>query len=572
MVNLSIDGRETSVAEGTTILEAAEGLGIHIPMLCALKDLNIIGSCRVCLVQVDGESAPCAACSTPVREGMQVRTGDPRVVAMRRANVEALLDSHRSECTSCVRADTCALREIAADLFVGESGCEAPQRGIWNEDFPLIRDSSKCIKCMRCVAICEKVQHCAVWEPVGSGVHADVAVKGALDISDAGCALCGQCITHCPTGALSARSDIDRVLDAILDPEVMTVVQVAPAVRSAWGEGVNLSREAATPKRMASALRALGFDRVFDTDFAADLTIMEEGSEFLEFLKSDKPRPMFTSCCPGWVRFSKLYHPEIVAQLSSAKSPHQMLGALVKNTLGEAMEAAGKKSIFCVSIMPCVAKKYECDVPELRTEGGRDVDAVLTVREFDRMLRMFSVDCAALEETDFDSPLGLSTGAGVIFGRTGGVMEAALRTAAFLLTGEKPDFDICDCTAASTQRPWMDKQLEIGGSVIKIAVVNGLGNTEKLLNALAAGEVAYDFVEVMACPGGCVGGGGQPIRFNHEFADERATVLNRLDADDELRMSHENPDIRKLYETCLGQPLSHKSHAWLHTEQMDWTI
>ena len=425
---------------------------------------------------------------------------------------------------------------------------------------------------MRCVAFCEKVQQCAVWEKTGSGISANVSVKDGLEITQAGCALCGQCITHCPTGALTARSDINKVMDALLDPEVFTVIQVAPAVRAAWGEGVGLPSQEATLGRMASALRALGFDRVFDTDFAADLTIMEEGSEFLEFIKGDGPRPMFTSCCPGWVRFAKLHHPQIVPQLSSSKSPHQMMGAVVKNTLGEAARQAGCKRIFCVSVMPCVAKKYECDVPELATEGGLDVDAVLTVREFDRMLRMFSVDCAALEESDFDSPLGLSTGAGTIFGRTGGVMEAALRTAVSILLGEPASFESCDCTAATPQQPWMEKALEVAGLTIRIAVASGLGNTEKLLSALEAGEVEYDFVEIMACPGGCVGGGGQPIHFNCELATERAAVLDRLDVEDNLRMSHDNPDIQRLYETYLEKPLSHTAHEWLHTNQVNWTI
>lgn len=572
MVNLKINGREVSVAEGTTILEAAKELDIKIPTLCALKDLNIIGACRVCLVQVEGEAVPCTACNTAVREGMNIRTDTPEVTAMRRANVEAIMGTHRSECTSCARVDTCALRELAADFAVGEQGGAMPAKGEWDENFPLIRDESKCIKCMRCVAFCKKVQQCAVWETTGNGTNMDICVKDGLDISKAGCALCGQCVTHCPTGALTARNDINKVMNAILDPEVMTVVQVAPAVRVAWGEGVGLTREQATPKRMASALRSLGFDRVFDTDFAADLTIMEEGSEFLEFIKSDKPRPMFTSCCPGWVRFAKLHHPDIVPQLSSAKSPHEMLGALVKNTLVDDMTQAGKKKLFCVSVMPCVAKKYECDVPELSTKGGKDVDAVLTVREFDRMLRMFSIDCAALAETDFDNPLGASTGAGTIFGRTGGVMEAALRTASFILTGEAPSFEACDCTAASEEQPWMAKTLEIAGATIKIAVVNGLGNTEKLLNALESGAAAYDFVEVMACPGGCVGGGGQPITFNEELAGPRTAALNLLDETDTLRLSHENPAVQELYAKHLGAPLGHVSHEWLHTDQVAWTI
>lgn len=307
MVRLSIDGLQVEVEQDATILDAAEALGIRIPTLCALKNLNIIGSCRVCLVQVEGEGGLCAACNTPVREGMRVRTNTPQVIAARRANTEALLESHRSACTTCVRVDTCALRALAADLAVGETSCAMPDTGQWNQDFPLIRDSSKCIKCMRCVAFCEKVQQCAVWEKTGSGISANVSVKDGLEITQAGCALCGQCITHCPTGALTARSDINKVMDALLDPEVFTVIQVAPAVRAAWGEGVGLPSQEATPGRMASALRALGFDRVFDTDFAADLTIMEEGSEFLEFIKGDGPRPMFTSCCPGWVQIGRAH-------------------------------------------------------------------------------------------------------------------------------------------------------------------------------------------------------------------------------------------------------------------------
>ena len=375
-------------------------------------------------------------------------------------------------------------------------------------------------------------------------------------------------------------------------------MQVAPAVRAAWGEGVGLSRDEATPGRLAAALHAVGFDKVFDTDFAADLTIMEEGSEFVEFLGSDAPRPMFTSCCPGWVRFVKQHYPRFTAQLSSAKSPHQMMGAVVKNTLAAEADEAGKR-LFVVSIMPCVAKKYECDVPELSTvvgathgngtsdaglapdapaapelaaEAAPDVDAVLTVREFGRLLRMVGVDCAALDEVPFDNPLGLSTGAATIFGRTGGVMEAALRSAAYLITGENPDFSACDTTAATPETPWMSRELAIGDATVRIAVASGLENTSKLLDALESGEAAFDFVEIMACPGGCVGGGGQPIRFNSELAQTRAGVLNRLDAADKLRYSHENPDIAKLYADWIGEPLSHTAHEWLHTDQESWKI
>ena len=570
MVNLTIDGKPVQAYEQMSLLWAARMTGAKIPTLCYMGDQNCIGSCRVCVVEVEGEGMV-AACNTNVREGMVVNTGTPAVVEARRQNVSALMDEHRAACASCVRQETCALRKLASEFNVSETEHPWPAKGAWDPDFPLQRDASKCIKCLRCVAECEKVQHCSVWDFTGAGPNHQIVVKDGLRIQDAGCALCGQCITHCPTGALTARDDTAKVAQALLDPQVETVVQVAPAVRAAWGEGVGLSRDMATPERMATALRSLGFDHVFDTDFAADLTIMEEGSEFIEFLSSDKPRPMFTSCCPGWVRFAKLHYPEIVPQLSSAKSPHQMMGAVVKNTMKAAAEEAGKR-LFVVSVMPCLAKKYECDVPQLATEAGQDVDAVLTVREFDRMLHMYQIDCKALPETGFDDPLGQSTGAATIFGRTGGVMEAALRTAATILTGQPASFDACDCTQATPMQPWMSKELDVAGTKVNIAVASGLENTAKLLDALKAGEVHYDFVEIMACPGGCVGGGGQPISFNEELGPERAKVLNRLDGSDRLRMSHDNPSIKKLYEETLEKPLSHTSHAWLHTDQVSWDI
>ena len=597
MVTITINGRTVEASEGTMVLEAAAAAGVEIPTLCYLKDLNCIGSCRVCLVDVEGEGL-LASCNTAVREGMRVRTDTPQVAAARRANLQAIMDDHRALCATCVRQDTCALRFLSSTFNLQDAGEALPVPEPWDATFPLQRDSSKCIKCMRCAAICDKVQHCGVWDFTGAGPSMKVIVRDNLPIADAGCALCGQCITHCPTGALTARDDVSRIMDAILDPTVETVVQVAPAVRAAWGEGVGLSRDEATPGRLAAALHAVGFDRVFDTDFAADLTIMEEGSEFVEFLGSDAPRPMFTSCCPGWVRFVKQHYPQFTAQLSSAKSPHQMMGAVVKNTLAAEADEAGRR-LFVVSIMPCVAKKYECDVPELSTvvgathgngtsdaglapdapaapelaaEAASDVDAVLTVREFGRLLRLVGVDCAALPEASFDSPLGLSTGAATIFGRTGGVMEAALRSAAYLITGENPDFSACDTTAATPETPWMSRELAIGDATVRIAVASGLENTSKLLDALESGEAAFDFVEIMACPGGCVGGGGQPIRFNSELAQTRAGVLNRLDAADKLRYSHENPDIAKLYADWIGEPLSHTAHEWLHTDQESWKI
>lgn len=577
MVKVVVDGIEVEVKEGSTILAAARKAGKKIPTLCFMKKLNNPGSCRVCVVQIEGEERMAASCNTPVCDAMVIHTNTPEVIRARKKNVEMLLSEHRDECSACPRVDTCALKALAADLCVEKLPFKAiPIEEKWDSSFPLQRDNTKCIKCMRCLSYCQKVQHCAVWDFSGTGAHMKLTVKDGLPINQAGCALCGQCITHCPTGALSARNDVNAVVAALMDPDIVTVVQVAPAVRSSWGEGVGLNREQASQGRMVSALRSLGFDYVFDTDFAADLTIMEEGSEVVATLKTkaegntDK-LPVFTSCCPGWVRFAKQYYPQVVKHLSSAKSPHQMLGAIIKNTMKEEVAEQGKR-IFCVSIMPCVAKKYECGVDELSTEVGRDVDAVLTVREFDRMLRMFSVDCEALSETTFDEPLGMSTGAGTIFGRTGGVMEAALRTAAFVITGENSDFSDCDCTAANPEYPWVDKTLELAGIQVKIAIASGLENTTQLLKAMESGEVSYDFVEIMACPGGCVAGGGQPISFNKELGQERAQVLNTLDSHDVLRRSYENPQVQKLYADWLGEPLGHLSHEWLHTNQQDWSL
>lgn len=572
MCKVTIDGITVQAPEGSTILDAAKLAGVDIPTLCFMKEINEIGSCRVCVVEVEGEDALAAACNTPVFDGMAVRTNTPRVIAARRANVETILATHRSECTTCKRSDTCALQAVA-------NGCNAAdlerdpdyEFEAWDETFPLQRDATKCIRCMRCVAECAKVQQCAVWEVSGPAAHRGVRVVGGADIAGANCALCGQCVTHCPTGALTARDDTSKVLAALADPQVITVVQVAPAIRSAWGEGVGVPREEATQGRMASALRALGFDYVYDTDFAADLTIMEEANEFIEWVKAEKPRPMFTSCCPGWVRFAKQHYPQFVGQLSTSKSPHEMLGATAKALMSQSANEQDKR-VFVVSVMPCIAKKYEAGVPQLSTEAGQDVDAVLTTREFDRMLRMFNVNCADLPEGNFDDPLGLSTGAGTIFGRTGGVMEAALRSAAFFLTGEKPDFSTCDTTAATPERPWVDKTLDIAGMQLRIAIASGLSNTAELLDALEAGTASYDFVEIMACPGGCVGGGGQPIAFNQELARERASVLNALDGADTLRFSHENPDIKALYDRLLGEPLSEKAEELLHTNQAEWDI
>ena len=439
MVKLTIDGRSVTVEAGATILEAARQAGIDIPTLCYLKELNEVGACRVCVVEIEGQERLSAACATAAEEGMVIHTATPRVLAARRTNVQLILSQHKVECTTCVRNGSCKLQRVALDLNLQEEPFEKkPFSSRWDKTFPLIRDGSKCIQCLRCVNVCDKVQSMGVWSLTGTGKHARVEVAGGKSIRDINCALCGQCITHCPVGALTARDDTQKVRQAIADPDRIVVVQVAPAVRAAWGDAVGLSAELATEKRMVAAIRSLGVDYVFDTDFSADLTIMEEGSELIEHIKEGKEGPMFTSCCPGWVRFMKLEYPDMVAKLSTAKSPQQMFGAVVKSYYAKLLGVEPEK-IFCVSIMPCTAKKYECDVAAVNDAARKDVDVALTTRELGRLLR--HVDVSALPEEEFDQPLGTATGAGVIFGATGGVMEAALRSAHYLLTGKNPDVE-----------------------------------------------------------------------------------------------------------------------------------
>ena len=446
MVTLTIDGQTVQIHEGATILEAAQQAGIRIPHLCYLKEINEIAACRVCCVEVEGERAMVTACNSGVKEGMVVHTNSPRARRTRRINVELILSQHDSKCTTCVRSGNCQLQTIANDLGIlnvpYETKLPRGRRGAWTTTFPLYHDYNKCIKCMRCIQVCDKVQTLSIWDVSGTGGRTMIDVSGNRVMKDSDCALCGQCITHCPTGGLRERDDTRRAFRALADPDKITVVQVAPAVRTAWGESFGMARAQATMERMAATLRRLGFDYVFDTDFSADLTIMEEGSEFLRRLKSGGlvRWPMFTSCCPGWVRFLKGQFPEMTNQLSSAKSPQQMFGSVAKSWFAKKLGVEPEK-IFCVSVMPCVAKKAECELPTMATEHGPDVDLVLTTRELVRMIRADHLEPALLPEEPLDDPLGTATGAGVIFGTTGGVMEAALRTAAYLVTGENPDPD-----------------------------------------------------------------------------------------------------------------------------------
>ena len=441
----------------------------------------------------------------------------------------------------------------------------------WDASLPLLRDASKCISCMRCVEVCDNIQGLSVWEVNGSGAHTKVTVRDGLGISEAGCAFCGQCITHCPTGALTARDDTDRVFDAIDDSETVTVMQIAPAVRAAWADSLGIDGAIATEKRMVAAAKALGVDYVFDTNFAADLTIMEEASELIERItKGNAPMPMFTSCCPGWVRFMRYNYPEFADNLSSAKSPQQMFGAVAKTYFAEKMGIDPAK-ICSISVMPCSSKKYECDVAELNATN-KDVDIVLTTREFARMLKANHVNVASLEETEFDSPLGTGSGAGVIFGATGGVMEAALRTAHYMLTGKNADADSFKVVRGGENFGIRSAEVTVNGTTLKAAVVSGLANTAALMESVKNGKAQYDFIEVMACPGGCAGGGGQPITDGAELAACRGEKLYELDSANALRFSHENPDVQTLYREYLEKPLSHKAHELLHTEQKNWTL
>ncbi|RGO24228.1 hydrogenase [Dorea sp. OM02-2LB] len=576
MVNLTIDNQKISVPEGTTIMEAAKQIEISIPRLCFLKGINEIAACRVCVVEVEGMEKVITSCNNVAKEGMVIYTNSPKVRRARQRNVQLLLSQHDCKCAVCVRSGNCSLQKLANDLNIIDLPFkERYEKDDWDQKFPLIRDARKCVKCMRCVQICDKVQSLNIWDVVSTGSRTTVGVQENKKINDVNCALCGQCITHCPVGALRERDDTEKVWDAIADSKKVVVAQVAPAVRAAWGEALGLSREEATVGKIMDALKKMGVDYVFDTSFTADLTIMEEGNEFLQRLTKGELnlRPMFTSCCPGWIRFIKSQYPHLVPQLSTAKSPQQMFGAVMKTYFAESI-GVKPEDMVTVSVMPCVAKKGEANMELYAGEyAGHDVDIVLTTRELTRMMRSAHIEVDTLKDRECDPLMKEYTGAGVIFGATGGVMEAALRSAHYLLTGKNPDPDAFKIVRSPAFGSGViEAEVQIGHAKVRAAVVSGLGNTRKLIEQIEKGQVHYDFVEVMACPGGCVGGGGQPIHDGEELAHDRGENLYFLDKHADLRFSHENPDVIRLYHDYFEKPLSHKSHMLLHTDHNKWQM
>lgn len=567
MVKIFIDDKELQVREDSTILQAARENSIPIPTLCYLEGLNEIGACRLCAVEVKGQHRLVAACNTKVRDGMEIFTRTEKVRRARRINVQLILSQHNCNCPTCVRNGNCQLQKVSEQLGVNTLAyTKNYKQQPWNLSAPLIRDETKCIKCMRCIQICDQVQNLHVWDLVNTGKRTRV------DKVREACTYCGQCITHCPVAALTARDDTEKIWQALKDPDKIVLVQTAPAVRGAWAEESGLAREQAGPEKLAAALRRLGFNYVFDTNFSADLTIMEESAELIDRMqkKEKYAGPMFTSCCPGWVRFVELEYPEMSGHLSTAKSPMAMFSAVAKSYYAELLNVSPEK-LVCVAVMPCVAKKYESDVPEVNSESDlKDTDFVITTRELSRMLKIANINIAQLPEEPFDKPLGEATGGAMIFGTTGGVMEAAVRNAYHMLTGSNPDSD------TFIQWKWLDRWREadvtIGNVTLKIAVTSGLGCARDLMEAVKNGSAQYDFIEIMACPGGCSGGGGQPIHEGEELAWKRGSYLRELDKRAKLRVSYENPYIQELYKNFLGEPLSEKAEHYLHTNQKNWTL
>ena len=589
MINLLINDQKVSVQEGTTVLAAAKKLKINIPTLCNHDDLCVAGNCRVCIVEQKGARTLIASCATPVTEGMEIHTNTLKVRNARKHIVELLLSEHRSDCTKCYKNQNCELQSLANDFAFGDHVfldlVEDKKYNIDRSSPSFVKDDSKCIRCQRCVRTCSQLQYISAISVANKGAHQKISSFHDRPMSQVVCTNCGQCVNRCPTGALVEKTYIDQVWDAIYDPDKHVVVQTAPAVRVALGEDLGYDPGERVTGKMVNALRQLGFNSVLDTDFSADLTIMEEGTELLVRLKKalvdgDKniSLPMFTSCSPGWIKFVEHKYPEFLPNLSTCKSPQQMFGALAKTFYAKKRNIDPSK-IVSVSIMPCTAKKFEADRPEMRSSGFKDVDFVLTTRELAVMIKQAGIDFRNIEEANYDSIMGDSTGAAVIFGATGGVMEAALRTAYEIVTGREVPFGNLNITPVRGMDGVKEATIKIEGCVdawkflegaeLKVAIAHGLVNANKIMSMARAGKAAYHFVEIMACPGGCIGGGGQPIPTNMEIRKKRMKAIYSEDEHKALRKSHENPDVIAIYKEFLDQPNSHKSHELLHTHYVE---
>ena len=576
-VNLKINGLDVSAPAGSTILEAAHIAGIKIPTLCFLKEINEIGACRMCIVEVKGARNLVAACVHPINEGMEVRTNTPELIAARKRTLELILSDHDKKCLSWVRSGNCELQALCQELGVADEQYFAGEANHYELDTSaahMVRDNNKCILCRRCSAVCEKSQAVGVIGPNQRGFATFIGSPFDMGLGETSCVSCGQCIAACPTGALYEKDFVDEVLAAVEDPAKHVVVQPAPSVRAALGEEFGYPMGTDVEGKMAAALRRIGFDKVFDTDYSADLTIMEEAHEFIERVQNGGVLPMMTSCSPGWVKYCEHYFPDLLDHLSSCKSPQQMFGAVTKTYYAEKM-GLDPKDIVCVSVMPCTAKKFEVGRDDQDAAGVPDVDISITTRELARLIRKVGIDFRSLPEEGFDDPLGESTGAGVIFGATGGVMEAALRTAVETLTGEElADVEFQEVRGTDGIK---EATYHVADMDVKVAVASGLSNAKQILEKVRAGEADYHFIEIMCCPGGCVNGGGQPqvhadVRNFEDVRAIRAKVLYDNDAAKPLRKSHDNPSIKKLYEEYLGKPGSEKAHHVLHTSYVKRSI